>query len=345
MKYLTRILILSLFLLALLALPSRALAKGLADDRVVLGDNFTLASGETQDGSLLVFGGNVTVEEGATVTGDLIVFGGNVTMDGTVDGSIISLGGNAGLGATAVVGGDLVSLGGNLDRDPGAQVSGQVITEMQFPLRLIPTIPLEIPDFVPGVPDLPDAPRVDFSYNFFVQAFMNVLWFLFRVFITAALAVLVVLIFPQPSVRTANAIAGQPMLSFVIGMLTTVTAPIILVVLTLTILLIPVAFIGAVLLAAVLFFGWVSLGYFLGLRLMKLFNGAWAPAVAAGVGTFVLSFVAWAVSGLVPCVGWILPWVLSFFGTGAVLITRVGTQAYTGADLGEAGSGPLAPTA
>jgi hypothetical protein len=344
MKNFSRLLIFTFFLLALLAFPSGALAKVLADDQVIVGQNYTLESGQTQDGTVLILGGNALIGEDATINGDLVIFGGNLTSNGTINGTVISLGSNANLGANAVISGDLVNLGGNLNRDPQAEISGQVITEVDIPLQLIPSIPREIPDFIPGVPDLPETPRVDLGYNFFVQTFMNVFWFLFRVFITAALAVLVVLIFPQPSVRTADAIARQPMLSFVAGMLTTVTAPIILVILTITILLIPVAFIGGVLLVAVAFFGWVSLGYFLGIRLMRMFRGNWAPAVAAGVGTFVLSFLAWSVSGLVPCVGWMLPWVLSFFGTGAVLITRVGTQRYRGPDLGSADDRALPPT-
>lgn len=164
---------------------------------------------------------------------------------------------------------------------------------------------------------------------------MNAFWFLFRVFITAALAVLVVLIFPVPTERASNAIARQPLMSFVVGMLTTIVLPIILVVMALTILLIPVSLLGFLILGGLLFFGWAVLGYFLGMRLMGLFKANWAPAVSAGVGTFVLSFFAWLISGLVPCVGWILPWVLAYFGLGAVLITRVGTQAYLGTDLGE----------
>lgn len=345
MKNLSRIMLLILFVLALLALPSSALAKGLADDQVIAGGNYTLASGETQDGAVLVLGGNADIQEGATVNGDVLLFGGNLRMDGTVNGTVISFGSNANLGANATVSGDLVSLGGNLNRAPGAQISGQVITETDFPLQIeIPSLELIIPDLFQGgevAPEIPTVPQPQSAFDWALRTFMSVLWFMVRVTVTAALAVLVVLVFPQPSERTANAITDQPLMSFVVGILTMVTAPIILVVLTITILLIPVAFIGGVLLAAVVFFGWVSLGYFLGIKLMGLFRANWAPAVAAGIGTFVLSFVAWMISGVVPCVGWIFPWVLSAFGTGAVLITRVGTQSYTGADLGASGGSEL----
>lgn len=330
MKAYTRILLIVFIMLVFLAYPTTAFARGLIDDQIIAGSNYSLASGETQEGSLVVFGGNVSIDDGAVVNGDVIVFGGNLNLSGEVNGSVVGIGSNSNLGATASVSGDLVSLGGGLQRDPGAQIQGQVITESQLPLRIgIPSI--TIPEIQPGVP------RVDFGFNTPVNIVLSIFWFLFRVFITAALAILVVLLFPNPTERTSQAIARQPMLSFVVGLLTLIVMPIILVVISLTILLIPVAFIAAVLLAAILFYGWVSLGYILGLRLMGMFKTSWAPAVAAGVGTFTLSFVAWLFSAVVPCVGWVLPWVLAMFGLGAVLITRIGTQSYQGVDLGASG--------
>jgi hypothetical protein len=66
--------------------------------------------------------------------------------------------------------------------------------------------------------------------------------------------------------------------------------------------------------------------------MMGMLKQAWAPAVAAGVGTFTLSLVAWGFSAIVPCVGWLLPWTLACLGLGAILITRIGTQNYPGTE-------------
>jgi hypothetical protein len=334
MKTYARVLLITFILLVFLAYPSTAFAKGLLDDQIIAGSNYSLASGETQDGSLIVFGGNVSIDNGAVVNGDIVIFGGNLDLSGEVNGSVIGLGSNSNLSATASISGDLVSLGGGFQRDPEAQILGQVITEGQLPLRVaIPSI--TIPEIQPGLP------RLDYRANTPINIVLSIFWFLFRVFITAALAILVVLLFPKPTERTSQAIARQPMLSFLVGLLTLIVMPIILVVMSLTILLIPIAFIAAVLLAAILFYGWVSMGYFLGLRMMGMFKVGWAPAVAAGVGTFTLSFVAWLFSSAVPCVGWLLPWLLAMFGVGAVLITRVGTQTYLGTDLGASGGAQL----
>ena len=52
--------VLVLVVLAALALPGTVLAKGLHEDKIVTGGLYTLASGETLDGSLVIFGGVVT---------------------------------------------------------------------------------------------------------------------------------------------------------------------------------------------------------------------------------------------------------------------------------------------
>lgn len=326
MRSITRVVSGLILLFLLLVIPTSAMAMDLSDDQIILGDNYTLKSGEIQNGSVVVFGGNVTIEEDARVNGDVIIFGGNLALSGSVNGSVISIGSNTDLDETSVVTGDLVSFGGTLDRATGAKISGQVITETEFPLLNIPSLR------IPKIDIQPKIPSFDFTFDP-LRMVMSTLWFLFRVFITAALAVLIVLIFPRPTERSAQAISKQPLLSFVVGLLTAIVLPIILVLLGFTIILIPVSFIGFLILAGLMFFGWVSLGYFLGERLMGLFKVSWAPAVTAGIGTFALSFFSWGFSAIVSCLGWILPWTLAFIGLGAVLITRVGTQSYAGTDI------------
>src|SRR3989337_2330737 len=76
------------------AVPPVAYAGGQLDGRVILGGEFTLASGETLDGDLIVLGGNGTTQQGSRVSGSGFIAGGNLQADGTVDGAIAVLGGN-----------------------------------------------------------------------------------------------------------------------------------------------------------------------------------------------------------------------------------------------------------
>lgn len=113
------------FLFILLLIPTGAQAAP-ANDEVVLGGSYTLASGQTLQGNLLVFGGTATIEAGAQVTGDVILFGGSVVIEGEVGGNISATGGSINLGSQAIVQGDVNVLGVNIQQDEGAQILGEV---------------------------------------------------------------------------------------------------------------------------------------------------------------------------------------------------------------------------
>jgi hypothetical protein len=154
----------------------------------------------------------------------------------------------------------------------------------------------------------------------------------------AALAVLAVMFLPRQVERTAQAAIASPIIAGGVGLLTAVVAPILMVVLAITILLIPVSLLVALLLVIAWAFGLVSLGYEVGRRLAEALNQTWAPAAAAGIGTFVLMFIVDGVSTAfrtagyvipgIACLNWILPFLVGIIGLGAVLLTRFGTAAY-----------------
>jgi hypothetical protein len=307
MKYLAIFLV---FVLAL-ALPGSALARGLADDRVVFGDNFTLRNGETQDGNLVVFGGNVVMETGSRVTGDVVLMGGNLSSDGTVEGNIVGLGAVVSLGETAVVEGDITTIGANLERAEGARIEGQVFSNLNSPLTF---------SFPAGV----RVPRFDVRFS----PALNAAGFILKVFLWAALAVLLVLFLPVHTRRVSQTAITQPLIAGGLGLLTVVALPVLVLALAITILLIPVSLLVVALAALAWIFGLIALGLEVGDRLARLLNQEWAPALAAGIGTFALILVLNGIQQVVPCVGWIAPAIAGIVGLGAVLLTRFGLQTY-----------------
>ena len=315
MKLMTR---LALFftLLAALALPSTAMARGMWLDKVVFGGNFTLASGESVEGNLVVFGGNATLEQGSQVTGDVVLFGGNLNANGSIERSVVGLGGNVSLGESAVVKGDVTMIGAQLQQAEGARVEGNVISNLDAPLSFA---------FPGGI----QVPRFEFQFT----PIFNFIGFFLKVLLWAALAVLVVLFLPEHTRRVSETAISQPVVAGGLGLLTLAVLPVLLLALVITILLIPVSLLVAALAALAWMFGLIALGLEVGKRLAQLFKQEWAPAAAAGAGTFVLMLVLNGAREAVPCVGWIFPALAGMLGLGAVILTRFGWQTYS----------PLAP--
>ncbi|MGH2582082.1 MAG: bactofilin family protein [Anaerolineales bacterium] len=316
-----RVTVLLILLAAAFAAPARVLAAPnvapVIDDVIIFGDDYVLPAGETVTGSVVVFGGNVTIEEGAVVTRDVVVFGGDIELAGSVDGTLVAIGGDVHLGATSVVGSDLIVPGGELVREPGAQVSGNVVTEFR-PLRFeFPNRDREFQLDEPG-------PRVNFARDWDFGLGGHVLWLLFRSFAISTIALLLVLFVPNQLRRTADAIVAKPVPAGGYGLLALILLPFLLLITIITIVLPPIIFLLAVVAVA---FGWVALGLEVGRRFAESAKQDWSPLFEAWFGTLLLSLVA-GIVGWVPCVGWVAPFVLAAAGLGGVLLTRFGTQIY-----------------
>src|SRR5512135_653627 len=124
-----------LVLLAILLLPAGpAYALGASlEGKVVIGNSFTLKSGETLTGDLVIIGGQAVVEQGALVQGDTVIIGGNLQLDGQVDGDAVVIGGLVSLGSTSSLAGDAVTVGGTVQRAEGAHVGGNILRHFPPP--------------------------------------------------------------------------------------------------------------------------------------------------------------------------------------------------------------------
>jgi cytoskeletal protein CcmA (bactofilin family) len=96
--------------------------------RVVTSGDYTLRSGETLRGDLLITSGNITLEEDSRVSGIVFMTSGNLDIDGQIGGDVLMTSGNVTLGPDAVVRGDILGTSGNVRRAEGARVDGQVST-------------------------------------------------------------------------------------------------------------------------------------------------------------------------------------------------------------------------
>jgi cytoskeletal protein CcmA (bactofilin family) len=302
--------------------------QGQSGDKLIIGGTYSLASGETLDGSLLILGGSANLDQGSIVEKDVTVIGGTINVSGQVKGNVSAVGGMVSLGSSAVIGGDVNTLAGQMTRDDGARIAGQVNTGTTGPFSLVVPGTVQIPGFqnFPSI-TLPrnfNAPVVNVGFN----PVMDGLWWLMRSFFWAALAVLVALFLSQRTGRVAESVIKSPLVAGGMGCLTILIVPLILLVLVITICGIPFALLGTFALWLAWGFGIIVIGYEMGKRLAQLLNADWAIPVSAGIGTFALTLGLNGIGALVPCVGWMAPATVGLVGLGAVLLTRFGSRVY-----------------
>lgn len=292
---------------------------GNLDGRVVFGQSFTLKSGETLDGDLVVFGGEATIEENAMVKGNVVVIGGSLTLDGQATGDAVVIGGLMTMGDKSSVAGNVTTVGGSLQRAAGAQVGGQIVTNIPSPNVQTPTTPI--------VP----VPQTNIAMDF--NPILRAFGVLGTAIIFAALAMLLAIFLHPQLDRVAQAIVTEPIIAGGIGLLIAFVSPIALVILVvilvLTLILIPVAVLAviawAILIALAWLFGIIALGTEVGERFTKAIHQSWAPVLSAGLGTFLLMFVVGAF-GMIPCIGWLAQFILGLIGIGAVVMTMFGSR-------------------
>ncbi len=331
----------SLVLLALLLLPAApAFAQGGpggGNGRVIIGQDFTLKSGDSINGDLVVIGGQVAVEQGAAIYGDVVIIGGSLDLSGKATGNAVVIGGVVNLSSGSSVAGDLVTIGGALQRAQGAQVGGNVITNLPPPRITVPVIPTAPQATIPPLPPTPEfrfnGGPLATAASIFVQG------------VGLAMLAMLLTIFLHPQLdRVAQAVTTQPLISGSIGVLTVLLAPITLLILIVTVLLIPVALAAVVLLVLAWLFGVVALGMEVGDRFTKAIHRTWEPVLSVGVGTFLLVIVVGVVAQI-PCVGWLAPVLVGLVGLGAAVATLFGTRAvpHPAALVPASPSGPETP--
>jgi hypothetical protein len=315
-------LICSLMLLVLFLLPAHSAyaLKGPLDGRVIVGDNFTLKSGDTLDGDLVVIGGEVIIESGATVKGDIVVIGGSLQVDGQGTGNAVVIGGLVSLGEKASVSGDVVTVGGSLQRAEGAEIGGNVVTNLPPPTLVLPN-PANA-----QVPPVPPTPSFEFGSSLEWKILLNL--FILPVALGALAMLLMLFLNPQLN-RVAHAMVSQPFMAGGVGLLTILIAPTGLVVLAATIILFPVAlavgFVVFTLMGLAWVFGITALGAEIGDRLTRALHQSWLPVLSAGIGTFLLSLSVGLIN-LLPCVGTLAMFLIGLVGIGAATMTLFGTR-------------------
>jgi hypothetical protein len=320
-----------IWIIAIIAIliPSTVFASSGSGDHFVLGGTYVLHADQTLDGNLIVIGGTASIEMGADVTGNVIVLGGTLSVSGTINGNIRLIGGSANLLDTAVVKGNILTTSGHFTKSDQAVIQGQISESTNFGYGFT------IPDQVKPV--LPAAPAI--NSNPVLQFFGSILSIFFQSIICAILAMLIALFIPHSMERVADAIVHSTLYSGGIGLLTVVVLPIIVILLTITLVLIPVSLVILLAFAVAVFMGWIVFGYELGNRIAQLFKTKWHQAVAAGIGTLILSLILLTI-GKIPCIGWVPIFLVNILGLGGVILTSFGSRVFVNQSINHSGTPP-----
>lgn len=325
--------LLATFLMLVLALP--VLAQGEQPGKLILGGSYTLETGERLEGGMAIAGGDVVLREGSTVEGDVLLAGGSLRVSGRIEGDVAVFGGSLQLQNTAVVDGDVVSFGGSVNQQPGAQVTGDVRQGEEF---VFPGLDRVIP-LVPDLGAVPVAPELDYRpspLDWMLRLFLRLIRSLALTIAMGALAVVVAVIWPKGIERIGRTELEQPFLAFAVGLLTWVLGLGSMVVMAITICLIPFALLIGLALLVVSVLAWIASGWIVGRKLLEALNVRQPTTVVeAGVGTALLALTYFLV-GLIPCLSFIFGVVVVSVGTGAIVMTRLGTQPYLAAAPGHA---------
>ena len=182
--------LLSAIMLAVLflgILPITAYAASPAD--VVIGNSYTLPSGDVLNDDLFIIGGNANLMSGSTINGTVFLVGGSLDAAGTVNGDIVIFGGTLHLADTFVLHGDLITAGTYVNRDPAAQILGQTFQGGDTPNIILPG-GLNLPNFTNNFTN-----GITSSFT----PMMRVGGFFVRLFLWALVAMVVAMFIPNQS--------------------------------------------------------------------------------------------------------------------------------------------------
>ncbi len=316
MKYLKIISILVVLILVF-AIPLTASATPIElpslEEKVIFGGTFTLESGESIDGDLVIFGGVVSLEENSIVEGDVVLIGGTLTVKGEITKNLVAIGGVVNLSETAIVIGDLVAPASAFNKEVGAQIYGQVITETD-------ALEITFPDF-----KFVNSPVFSFGRS----PAASILWLLIQSATVSVLAMVIVLIFPTQAKRTNRAVVSNPALSGGLGCLSMIVSVPVILILIILIITIPAALLVILVLLLTLFFGWLTVGLEVGKRIGDAFDREWSPVIQVGVGAFSMALIINGIQFAVwDCISSLIVIAILSIGLGAVLLTRFGSRDY-----------------
>jgi hypothetical protein len=273
-------------------------------------DNYDGGGACTNKGQGPSFGGTVVIGPGEVLCGDLTSFGGTVEIEGEIRGNVTAFGGSVIIGGD--VNGDIRLYGGNVVLRNGSQVHGNVDLYGGSEQREKNTLLV--------------GSTIDHTRHFWwfngIGEFSFPLW---PILAWVALGMILIKLLPEHVMFVRTTAATKKRRSIIIGLLSVLLAPAVLVILIALILPIPLAIILVLGLVAAWALGTVAIGWIVGEHIIR----AVAPQHNTRLMQVVVGLAALELLGSLPYIGWLISVGAGLLGLGAVLLSRFGTRLYS----------------
>lgn len=256
------------------------------------------------------FGGAVVVDTNTVVCSTLTAFGGSVAINGTVIGNVVSFGSAVVVAGT--VNGNIDVYGGSVVLRTGSQLYGNINLYAGHWTRG------QRVQLVGAVSD--HTGKINWLFpgegTFSFPLLPLITWVALGLFLTTLL--------PEHVMIVRTTVSSKSRRSLMIGLLSVVLAPPLLIVLIALILSIPLAIIVALGLIAGWALGTVAIGWLVGEHIVRTF----APQKNTRPMQIAVGMTAIVLIGSIPFIGWIISIGVGLLGVGAVFLSRFGTRLY-----------------
>jgi hypothetical protein len=256
------------------------------------------------------FGGSIVIGSNEIVCGDVTSFGGSVTVKGELHGNVTAFNSNTFIAGEVT--GNLTLFGGTFAINNSSQVHGHIDL---YGTRESGVEGKQL-----------DGTITDHTYNRSFPGRIGEFNFPFwSLVVWGVLGIGLITMLPEHVMFVRTTVTTKTRRSIIIGLLSIVLAPAVLVVLVALILPIPLALILALGLVAAWILGTVAVSWIMGERILR----AVAPQYNTRLIDVVVGLAVLVLVGSIPYIGWLISFGVGLLGLGAVFLSRFGTRLYS----------------
>ena len=272
----------------------------------LVGDVYMLKKHEKIDGNIAGIGTTLVIKDGAAVIGDISLIGSKVEVFGCVTGDTNVFAGTTHIYNTAIIDGSINQIAHQINIEPGAYISGEINT-FAFAIQL----------------SIGETGKLENMLDW-LNPTGWIAFQLIRNLILVFITVLIIFLFKMPTLRVVRCIKRNVAVSWGVGLLVILAAPIVSLFLIITICLSPI---GIILILAFLIadiWGWAGISFIIGNNLTRWLKLDWSEEAEVAIGAVLLGLASTLLAFL-PCVGFMISTMISAVGLGGIVISKLGT--------------------